>query len=117
MGEQLANGNAVLVAPAKGRDVVHHRIVEPDLFLVVEDHDRRRGADDLGQRGDVVDGALRVDRSAALAPGKPAESPLKNRRSLSADYDGSAGVATCLYAALDNALDRSQPTAGHANVC
>src|SRR2546429_571411 len=116
MREQLANGDSVLVAATERRDIVHDRVIGPDLLLIVEDHDGRRGADDLGERGDVVDGALGVYGGARLTPGKLAESSLENRRALSADDDRSAGVASGFDAALDDALDRSQSAAGHADV-
>src|SRR6266576_5910704 len=117
MREQLADGYSILVAAAKGRDVVHDRVVEPDLLFVVEDHNGRRGADDLAERGDVVDGALGVYRCTSFAPGESAESLLENRRPLSTDYDRGAGVASGFDSALDDALARSKPAAGHANVC
>ena len=87
MRQQLADGDSVLVAAAKGGNVVHDGVVQPNLLLVEEDHDGRRGADDLGQRSDVVDGPLRINRGAGLAPGEPTESFLENRRALPADYD------------------------------
>ena len=117
MREQLTDGDSVLVAAAKGRDVVHDRVVEPDLFFVVEDHDGRRGADDLTQRSDIVDGTLGIYGGAALAPGKSAESLLKNRGALSSHNDRSAGIATGSDSALDNSLDGSESATGHADFC
>ena len=46
--QQLANGDFVLVTAAECWDVVHDRVIEPDLLFIEQDHDRRRGADDLG---------------------------------------------------------------------
>src|SRR6185436_14577579 len=85
MGQELADGDSVLVAAAEGWDVVNDRVIEPDLLFVVKDHDGRRGADDLAQRGDVVDGALSIDSDAAGAPGELAEPFLEDRGALSAD--------------------------------
>jgi hypothetical protein len=117
VGEQLADGDSVLVAPTKGWDIVHDGVIKPDLLFVVEDHDGRRGTDDLAQGRDVVDGALGINRGAALAPGESAESFLKNRRALSPDNYRSAGIATCSDSALDHSLNGSEPAAGHADFC
>src|SRR5947207_15508836 len=103
MREQMANGDSVPVAATERRDIVHDRVIEPDLLLIVEDHDGRRGADDLGERDDVVDGALGVYGGALLTPGKLAESSLEYRRALSADDDRSVVVASVLDTDLDDA--------------
>jgi hypothetical protein len=117
MREQHADGDLVLVTTAESGDVVNDGIVEPDFFLVVQNHDRRGGTDDLAQRCYVVDGALGVDWSAAVAPGEFTEPLLVNRRAISADYDRSPGVSAGLDSALDHAVDGAEAVAGHADIC
>jgi hypothetical protein len=80
--EEHANRNSVLVAAAESRDVAHDRIVEADLLLIVENHDRGRCGNDLGERRYVVNRALRIDRRAVVTPGEFAEALLENCRAL-----------------------------------
>src|ERR1700693_885784 len=115
MREELMEGDLVLVSAAECRDVINDRVIEPDFLFVVQNHDRRSSTDDLAEGRDVVDRALGIDRSAALAPGEPAESLLEHRRALSADDDRGAGVPASLDSALNDALNRVETAAGHTD--
>src|ERR1700694_4817241 len=108
MGKQLADRYSVLVTAPECGDVVNDGVIEPDLLLVVENHDRRGSADDLAKGCHVVDRAHCIDGSAVRAPGEPAEALLEHRRALSAHNDRGARVASSLDTALDYALNRAE---------
>ena len=116
MREKLTDGDLILVAAAECGDIVNDRVIEPDLLFVEKNHDRRSSTDDLAEGRHVVDRALGIDQGAVLAPGELAESLLEDRRALSADNDRGAGVASSLDSALNDALDRVETTAGHADL-
>ena len=84
MGEEHPDGDLVLVAAAERGDVIHDRVIEPDLLFIVQDHDRRSGSDDFAKRCYVVDRAFGVDRSAAAAPRQLSKALLVYRRTISA---------------------------------
>ncbi len=75
MGEQLADGDVFLAVLREVRKVGGDGIVQPELSLLNQLHDRGRGGDALGERGDVEDridghgfaGGLERPRAEGLA--------------------------------------------------
>ena len=88
--EQHADGDAILVAAGELGHVLRDGVVEVDLALVEQDHDRGRGADDLGQRREIVDRAIGGDRRARLFPAEPAEALLPDGGAATSDDDRGA---------------------------
>src|SRR5262249_7072128 len=115
MLEEHSDRDSVLFAPSELRDVFRDRIVKADLALVEEHHEGRRRADDLGQRGQVVDRAVRADRRAAPLPAELSEALLPHRGATAADYDRGPGITTGGNASLNDAVHDRQPLAGHAD--
>ena len=105
-----------LSPPRELGDVVRDGIVEVDLALVVQDHERRRRADDFGQRREIVDGAV-GGRPAALllVPAQASEALLPDGGAPAADDDRGAGIAAGLDAALDDVVDLGEALARHAD--
>ena len=116
VGEQLANGDLILLSTAERGQIVHDALVEVDLLLIEENHDRGRRADNLGERSDVVYRLLRVHGGAGGDPGEPAESPLHHGCSVPSHDDSRARVTPCLDAAGYHALDCLETGGGHADV-
>jgi hypothetical protein len=83
----MTDRDVVLGPAGESRDVSPNRVVEAKLALVVEDHDRRRGGDDLGERGEVVDRAVGDHRRGIPGPREPADAAFPDREALAADDD------------------------------
>src|SRR2546427_414055 len=57
--------------PVELRDVVRHRRVEVELAALHQQHGRGRGRNNLGQRGEIVERALRRHRARGGGPREP----------------------------------------------
>ena len=72
MLEQLLDRNVVLESAAERRDELRDFVVEANLALIVQHHDRRGRGDDFGERCEIVDRVRWLDRRLA-APTQIAE--------------------------------------------
>jgi hypothetical protein len=115
MREELADRHRVLPAAGELGDVEADVRVEVETPLVEEDHRGRRRADDLRQRGQVVDRRRRIHRVAAGRPVETAEAPLPDRLPLAPDDDDGARIAPRPDAARDDAVDGREPSRRHAD--
>src|SRR5262245_44002173 len=115
MLEQLANGDRALFAFGELGDVLRDQIVEVNLALVEQNHHRRRGCDDLGERGQIVDRALGNDRRALAAPRQSAEALLPHGGATTSNDNRRARIPTRRNSALDDVIDLGQALGGHAD--
>ena len=85
MGEEVADGHPLLPRAGELGEVLLHRIVQAHPPVLHQEHHRRGGAHDLGERGQVVDGAVGVHRLGLVAPA-PAPDPLLQDDALAAPH-------------------------------
>jgi len=71
VGQQVADGHGTGGAAVELRHVAHDRGVEVHAPALDEQHERRGGSDDLGERRDVPQRAIDVRRRAAGRPRQP----------------------------------------------
>ncbi len=107
MGKELSDGNLILQAAGEAGYVALDRRVEFQLAVIVENHRRRRRADHLGERGEVVERTGGNDWGLAR-PVESAVALLDNRRTLPADDHRGSWVATLADAAQDHPVNRFQ---------
>jgi hypothetical protein len=114
--QQVAHGDALAPAADERRKVAVDRGIELQLSSVVEHHRRRRGRDDLGKGGEVVDRRIGAHRRGAAAPAHATVPLAPDGHAAPPDDDGRARKAPPGDAPLDDAIDRLQPVNGHTNV-
>ena len=113
MFEEQPQRDEVLLATGEFGNVLGNRIVEVDLPLVVEDHERGRCTNDLGERREVVKALGGIDSGAFLRPVEPAEAALPYGGPFAPDDH--SGVAARLDPAHDDVIDLRQSRSGHAD--
>ena len=72
MREQIADGDGVLGTVRVLGEPPADAILEPKLALVVENHHRGGRGHDLGERGEIVEGAIGIDQAGMRAVVEPA---------------------------------------------
>ena len=79
MREKVPNGDAVLVTPGESREVARHGCVEVESPFVVQKHRPSGRGYDLGQRGEIVNGAIGCDGRTPGSPIEPSEALFEDR--------------------------------------
>jgi hypothetical protein len=113
--EELPDRHRVLPPAGELGDVVADVGVEVQQPLVEEDHRGRRRADDLRERGEIVDRRRRIDRGARRRPVEMPEAALPDRLPLAPHDHGRAGIAALPDAARDDPVDGLETSRRHAD--
>src|SRR5690606_20852157 len=111
--EQLPHGNAALLTTGEVGDVRRNRCVQPQPAFFPEDHRGRGGCNDLGERGEVVDGFRGRHHLRTAGPVQVSETLLVHGVALAADHDGCARIAAGGDAARHDAIDYLQAFGRH----
>ena len=114
MGQQMADRDLILESTGKIGEVARDRGIKVDLALIVEHHDRGRGANDFRQRREIVDARVDGDRRLA-GPVERAKASREDGIAFSPDHDRGSWVPTGIEAALHHALNRRQTRRRHTN--
>jgi hypothetical protein len=90
----MANGDVVFLPAREAGDPLRYAVVQVNLALVEQDHDRRGSADDFGERGEIVDRAIGGDAGPVAAPGQLPKALFPHRCPTTTNDDRGARIPT-----------------------